>query len=65
MKGASELKHEGAIGADRQRERHADRENWRDTGAKADRGQRERSVVTGALLSTAHTWHTWQGQVMK
>lgn len=42
MKGASELKHEGAIGADRQRERHADRENWRDTGAKADRGQREK-----------------------
>lgn len=41
MKGASELKHEGAIGADRQRERHADRDNWRDTGAKADRGQRE------------------------
>lgn len=47
MKGASELKHEGVIGADRQRERHADRENWRDTGAKADRGQREKRGQRG------------------
>lgn len=37
MKGVSELKHEGAIGADRQRETCRQR-----TGAKADREQREK-----------------------